>query len=518
MFYQESEISSLLICPACDCKYEDPRMLACGKIICKFCVQKLERKFICSFCSKTHSIPDEGLPECETISKLLSIQPNEVHRSDHVKLLKANLDEIEKKIGELSFAINNGVDFIKEYCIVLRNDVQFATEKAVKEINEFSEEMINKINTYEKERIKDYQELKEDKNEFTKFVDEMKNFHIEWVSYLKHFEIKDQEVLNANTRASELKIKSEEQKTKLDNFNFNGRYLKYHKNLNCVEKKVLGLLSPGSVEPLWFEKLKKVNFKDTLSDCNSILKIEMMTKETFIISYNNSSSYSSLIIIDKNMNIQRTYHYNHPSYGSYFSQLSFTKGKNKIAIVFYCSSRNYFLKALNDNLTEIKSIKTPNNYNYKILGSNDNNILVVCLTTSLNSNHLCIYDWNLQLIKSIGQFSYPNNPFYFPTNIIQLENKNSKYYWFDSNTFNILDETTGIILKTFPVNATKFHVNSNETITIFCNINMELMGLDRNGNKILATKLHNFPTSCSAFFDDYERVHFFNNLDIILQN
>jgi len=244
----------------------------------------------------------------------------------------------------------------------------------------------------------------------------------------------------------------------------------------------------------------------------------MMTKETFIISYNNSSGYSSLIIIDKNMNIQRTYHYNHPSYGSYFSQLSFTKGKKKIAIAFYCYSGHYFLKALNDNLTEIKSINTlyKYNYNYKILGSNDLNIF--CLTTNVNPNHLSIYDWNLQLIKSIGQFSYPNNPFYFPTDIIQLENKNSKYYWLNTNTFNILDETTGIILKTFPVNATKFHVNSNETITIFCNINMELMELDQNDNKIMATKLHNFPTSCSAFFDDDERVHFFNNLDIILQN
>jgi len=514
MFYQESEISSLLICPACDCKYEDPRMLACGKIICKFCVQKLEKKFVCSFCSKTHTIPDEGLPECETISKLLSIQPNEVHRSDHVKLLKANLDEIEKKIGELSFSLNNGVDFIKEYCIVLRNDVQFATEKAVKEINEFSEEMINKINTYEKERIKDYQELKEDKDEFTKFVDEMKNFHIEWVSYLKHFEIKDQDVLNANTRASELKIKSEEQKTKLDNFNFNGRYLKYHKNLNCVEKKVLGLLSPGSVEPLWFEKLKKVNIRGTLSDCNSILQVEMMTKDTFIISYNYSSGYSSLKIIDKNMNIQCTYHLG-TGYGS-FSQLSFTKGKKKIAMAFYCSSGCYFLKALNGNLSETKSIQT--NCNYKILGSNDNNIF--CLTTNVNSNHLIIYDWNLKLIKSIGQFSYPNNPFYFPANLIQLENKNKKYYWLNSNTFNILDETTGIVFKTFPVNATKFHLNSNETITLFCNTAMELMDFDLNGNKMGTAKLHNFPTSCSAFFDDDERVQFFDfkNFDTILQN
>ena len=518
MFYQEREISSLLICPGCDCKYEDPRMLACGKIICKFCVEKLEKKFICSFCSKNHFIPDEGLPECETVSKLLSIQSNEVHRSDHVKSLKAHLNDIEKKISELTFSINNGVDFIKEYCIDLRNDVQCATEKVVKEINEFSEQMINKINKYEKERIKDYQELKDHKEEFTKFVDEMKKFHTEWSSYLKHFEIKDQEVLDANTRANELKNKSKEEKTKLDHFNFNGQYLKYHKNLSSIDKRILGSFSPNSNGPLSFESLIKFSIRGILTDYRSDLKIEMLSKDAFIVSYHNSSGYSSLKILNKNM-IQYTYNHKMPNgYTNYCSQISFAYEKNKIAASLYCPSGYHYLKTINSNLTEIKKIQTPSNYSYQILGSNDFNIF--CLTKSLNANRLNIYDWNLLLIKQIGQSTNLNSPFYFPNDIIQFSSNNGKYYWLNANSFNILDELNGDIIKTIPINATKFHFNSNKKITLFCNVNMEIVELDQNGEKQGEAKLYNFPANCSAFFEDDGQVHFFDNtnLDVICQN
>ena len=111
------------------------------------------------------------------ISKLLSIKSNEVFRGDNVNSLKSNLNDIQKAINELSFGVDNGVDYIKEHCLNLRAEVQLVTETVINEVNEMSEKMINQINSYEQERIKKYNKSKENKVDFFKFVGNLKQFH-----------------------------------------------------------------------------------------------------------------------------------------------------------------------------------------------------------------------------------------------------------------------------------------------------------------------------------------------------
>ena len=73
MFYDENEINNTLNCPMCEIRYEEPKQLPCGQIICNYCVSKLDKEFNCSFCLKNHQIPTESFPTCDLISKLLSI-------------------------------------------------------------------------------------------------------------------------------------------------------------------------------------------------------------------------------------------------------------------------------------------------------------------------------------------------------------------------------------------------------------------------------------------------------------
>ena len=156
MFYEESEISNILNCPNCSSKYKDPKALPCGDIICGNCASKKTKEFKCLFCSKTHIIPDEGLPNSNLVMKLLEIQADEVYRSENVNILKNNLNKIQKEINELTFGINNGIDYIKEHCLNVRNEIQFATDTIFKEVNDLSESMIDQVKKYEQERIKDY--------------------------------------------------------------------------------------------------------------------------------------------------------------------------------------------------------------------------------------------------------------------------------------------------------------------------------------------------------------------------
>ena len=42
MFYDEHEINNTLNCPMCEIRYEEPKQLPCGQIICNYCVAKLD--------------------------------------------------------------------------------------------------------------------------------------------------------------------------------------------------------------------------------------------------------------------------------------------------------------------------------------------------------------------------------------------------------------------------------------------------------------------------------------------
>lgn len=166
MFYKENEINNNLICPSCNIRYELPKILpCCGETICNYCVAKLPKEFKCSFCSKDQSMPQEGFLTNNILLKFLTLQPNEIYRSNNVSQLKTNLNEIKNKMNELTDAIENGADCIKEHCLNLRTDVQFTTETIMKEVSDFGQSMIDQIDKYEKEQLAQYNNCNINKNE-----------------------------------------------------------------------------------------------------------------------------------------------------------------------------------------------------------------------------------------------------------------------------------------------------------------------------------------------------------------
>jgi hypothetical protein len=519
MFFEESQVNSALNCPSCEARYDVPKNLPCGQAICQFCESKLSKKFQCSFCLKNHQVPDEGFAISIVINKMLSMKASEVHRSDQVTNLKSNLKEVGKKINELSLSIENGVDCIKEHCIELRSHVQLSTESTVNEINDLSESMITKIDVYEKERIKEYKELKDDKNEFAKIVEEMKQFYNQWNDYLKKYVINDQDVLNANALATELKNMATEEKLKLDNYNFKGKYLNYEKNINKIDKNILGVLRFSS--PFNFEKLEKLSFADLFTDYDYDFKIGILENGNYLVSYSNLNGYYILRVVDINRKILATKSSFYCQYNRYdnvgSTYVCFASSQNTIFISYNSYNGDQYIQTLDENLVEINR---QDQQNYQCNSMSLNNSIAACFTNVLSANNLSIYSQNCHLIKSIGQVSYPTNPFYFPTDIIQLENKNSKYYWLNGTSFNIVCETSGVLLKSVVTNANKFHINSTNNIILVSYASKLLIYFDKDGIKLNEEKLINFPDNFSAFFDSKGKIHFFDvsKLEIYYQS
>jgi hypothetical protein len=102
MFYQAETIDNILMCVVCETRIKDPRLLPCGQSICNLCVDIIadtaKVKVKCQSCGKCHEIPHEGFPLNQTISDILSLQPQDVNLdSRHLNELKTISERMNKK-------------------------------------------------------------------------------------------------------------------------------------------------------------------------------------------------------------------------------------------------------------------------------------------------------------------------------------------------------------------------------------------------------------------------------------
>ena len=248
MFYEQEKINQIGNCSRCLETLDEPRILPCGETVCSRCLSFIyveNKKFNCIMCSKQHTMPDEGLPLNKTVLNLLSIQPSQVYRSHSVEELKQTLDIMLKKITQMHYSLDHGVDKIKEQCIELKKDVQLATEEAIQQLIICSDEMLKEIDQFEADTRKAYTQT-ENTNHLKEMVDEiskkLKSFHSECTEYLKQAQINDQEILNAKKHAAILNEKAELGEFYLNNFIFNGCTPRFTFNRNKLERNLLGSL------------------------------------------------------------------------------------------------------------------------------------------------------------------------------------------------------------------------------------------------------------------------------------
>jgi len=247
MFFEESKINEILKCSSCDEKIFDPKMLPCGESVCSRCVSSIHvnnNNFECIVCNEQHVMPEKGLLTNKKLLSLISMQPAEVYRSRTVENLKKSLQEMKKKSEKLIFDANNGIDFIKEYCLDLINDVQLATEKHIQQINDYNDEIIKEIKDYEIGCIKSYKEAKQEtKDEFINTAKELDKFELKWTEYLKQLKIDDETVSNAYNEALKLNKRADEEQFIFKRLVLNGKVLKFEINLAKPAKSIIGFLA-----------------------------------------------------------------------------------------------------------------------------------------------------------------------------------------------------------------------------------------------------------------------------------
>jgi len=85
------------------------------------------------------------------LEKLLDKEANEVYRNKNVEELKEKLEKLYVKTAKLENHFGLPRETINKHCKNLLNQIDLATEKAHKLINEFHDSFYNQVKKYNKE-------------------------------------------------------------------------------------------------------------------------------------------------------------------------------------------------------------------------------------------------------------------------------------------------------------------------------------------------------------------------------
>ena len=305
MFYEESQIEKFLKCPHCNERYNLPKILPCGKVLCTDCLKLVvsSPEFICLYCNEMHLISSNKLPTCELRLSLLLKSPEEllIYRGKTAENLKANLKKILNKTSELNKVLDNGAVLISKYCNKLRKKIYATAEAKIEKIKQLKESLILKINHYEQKSIQMFQtQVNQLNSNINMALAEINVFHNEWDDYLKKSKINEDEMnqaiglagsyldllevfrLNSNDMLLSNNVLKYEEAELVDEAQFIGA-LKFEINFNELKSIELGKLIPDlqteQVQNFYADYLGNGLYFTAYQDKENLLKFSILNED-----------------------------------------------------------------------------------------------------------------------------------------------------------------------------------------------------------------------------------------------
>jgi hypothetical protein len=196
-------------------------------------------------------------------------------KQESYELLRDSLKQMQLKMKQISFGINNSMRHIKNYCNCLRRDVQVSSEIAHNQIDNFNQSLIRKIDKYEQQCLASYTDIDSDvEQDLDKIFEEFESFQIECIEIFKNkFEINNEIIMKTNEKAKYFNDQVNEVENILDDFIFSGHKMKFEKNKNLLSESSLGILTGRPI-------LSDVQMKDLIKLCefNSNSKFKLIYK------------------------------------------------------------------------------------------------------------------------------------------------------------------------------------------------------------------------------------------------
>ena len=497
MFYEAVVINEHLICPYCKKKFTGPRIVQCSSSLCTQCIELLvkdgENGFKCPVCDDFHEQPKTGFLLNANLAKLCEIKPNKIERGPLANALNAQLDEMKLKLNKLSNENNLGVDKIREYCDLLRNEVQLSSEELIESIKTHNIELIEQINAYEKSSILDFN--KENKIELDIFVQEMSGFHSKWADYLKDVNLNDDELKTASTQANKYLNKINKVNEKILDKVFDENVLKFDEHSAQFGTLSLNKADTKSSSSSSLKQHQLPNF----SSLNEPISVKLLNVGKIVLAYRAISKKDIKVkIFDENFNQLsericvtgrnfKTFELNAMANGSVIlclTNLTMKLSKHDKSD----DEENY------DNQTDTLSVIKHYDDKLKILNRICLYYNVCSVDTFENklyclSRHgfldMCMHVYDEKLVSLANIESNPFEPFYIPCHVNKVQVCESYFVYRDDSEVVLLERKSGLVQKRFKFEGNEVLFDSGtSTILAYSNETHKVIGYDFEGESL----------------------------------
>ena len=267
-FYKASIIRDYLICPCCDQRFLNPINLHCSHNICLNCFKSLNKeypidKLVCPVCQTENQVPKTGFPINTMIANLLELEPVEIRRGKNFETLAESacsiLIELNSLIGELNDKIVNAESNIKRFCAELREQVNYATNKKIDQLNCNREIFLDQIIEFENTCL----------NEFLKRETDLRDMLDKCLFDVDEWKVRAQAPDSDESDVDNIKLLAEKMRQKLGNENLKFNSMLFgEQTVKFVEDNHQLVLD--SIGQIKYEKIKENN-NQTLNNFDTYL-------------------------------------------------------------------------------------------------------------------------------------------------------------------------------------------------------------------------------------------------------
>lgn len=505
------------ICTECNKNCSELSLLPCGKSQCIACISsnKNLNEFKFSFCKTVHQIQINELSSNDSLIKRMN-KEIQIKLNKEAEDFKEVLSEIEAKIKQAEFDLSNGDHVISEHCRELKRRVQLAKEIKMQELEKLSDQMLSQIDLYEKDAINDYLQSNKDQNDLK--LKEIKDYIAKCNNELIKLDIKD-----SKYKIEEINSRLKMEQEKINYIIFNQNMLDYTSNTTILNQNIIGKLVSYPFESIKYDHLVQTDLR------NHFLDYHIENQDSFTIEkkiWNRADNVGSFLngdfvivngsgkdlllvvfLFDENKQLIKRKSFDIGLYRSHIAS-------NKIFLdcMDRLDEKMYFC-VLNDQLDLISKVE--NKYGYHFSGANEENIVFM----TNNDPTLIICNWLLKYVESIKS----DDPFFFDFNsesyIFKIYKLNDKKFFliYNKRGFQVMDATSGIILRSVDIHIRKLEIDSDNNIIIFDSTAESLKYYDINGNFLKEIKLIGFP-KYPKWFLSKNKLNFFDFNRFVLSN
>ena len=135
-----------------------------------------------------------------------------------------------------------------------------------------------------------------------------------------------------------------------------------------------------------------------------------------------------------------------------------------------------------------------------------------------NNTQLYIYNYDLVLLKTVGQQNNPTSPFYLPTGIKQFEVNKGKIYWLNNTNLQIVKQDNGELVKSVTVTAKNFIIDFDDNIVLVNNATKEINRFTADGTLVDQMAIENYTAGlCLSLAKDGEPL-FYSYTSLFVNN